>query len=158
MKIIHAPVAMALMAIFCANLFAQSASNDTESLPTVVVSATRNQTRVEDMPLHTTVISQEEIEKSTAQTLDQLLRNVPGMNFTGIPAALSDPTGHQTKMRGLGNAKVLVELYRVAFDPLKEISFISDEYNKFEMEGSLLADATKPFDAVLGQFGRIVQL
>ena len=57
-----------------------------------------------------------------------------------------------------GNAKVLVELYRVAFDPLKEISFISDEYNKFEMEGSLLADASKPFDAALGQFGRIVQL
>jgi len=56
------------------------------------------------------------------------------------------------------NAKVLVELYRVAFDPLKEISFISDDYNKFELEGSLLADGTKPFDAVLGQFGRIVQL
>ena len=55
-------------------------------------------------------------------------------------------------------AKVLVELYRVAFDPLKEISFISDEYNKFELEGSLLADTTKPYDAVLGQFGRIVQL
>lgn len=57
-----------------------------------------------------------------------------------------------------GNAKVLVELYRVAFDPLKEIAFISDEYNKFELEGSLLADPTKPFDAVLGQFGHIVQL
>ena len=51
-----------------------------------------------------------------------------------------------------------MELYRVAFDPLKEISFISDEYNKFELEGSLLADTTKPYDAVLGQFGRIVQL
>jgi hypothetical protein len=48
-----------------------------------------------------------------------------------------------------------VELYRVAFDPLKEISFISNEYNKFEMEGSLLADSSKPFDATLGQFGRI---
>lgn len=57
-----------------------------------------------------------------------------------------------------GNAKVLVELYRVAFDPLKEISFISNEYNKFEMDGSLLADASKPFDAVLGQFGKIVQV
>src|SRR5512139_1821586 len=56
------------------------------------------------------------------------------------------------------NAKVLVELYRVAFDPLKELSLISDEYNKFEMEGSLLADTTKPYDALLGQFGRIVQL
>ena len=54
-----------------------------------------------------------------------------------------------------GNARVLVELYRVAFDPLKEISFISNEYNKFEMEGSLLADSSKPFDATLGQFGRI---
>ena len=57
-----------------------------------------------------------------------------------------------------GNAKVLVELYRVAFDPLKELSLISDEYNKFEMEGSLLADPSKSFDAVLGQFGRIVQI
>ena len=57
-----------------------------------------------------------------------------------------------------GNARVLVELYRVAFDPLKEISFISDEYNKFELEGSLLADSSKPLDAVLGQFGRIVQI
>ena len=56
------------------------------------------------------------------------------------------------------NAKVLVELYRVAFDPLKEISFISDDYNKFELEGSLLADPTKPQDAVLGQYGRIVHL
>ncbi len=57
-----------------------------------------------------------------------------------------------------GNAKVLVELYRVAFDPLKELNLISDEYNKFELEGSLLADNTKPVDAVLGQFGKIVQI
>lgn len=57
-----------------------------------------------------------------------------------------------------GNARVLVELYRVAFDPLKELALISNEYNKFELEGSLLADATKPYDAVLGQFGRIVQI
>ncbi|MBI2748975.1 MAG: hypothetical protein HYX43_06445 [Burkholderiales bacterium] len=57
-----------------------------------------------------------------------------------------------------GNAKVLVELYRVAFDPLKELALISNEYNKFDLEGSLLADSTKPYDAVLGQFGRIVQI
>jgi hypothetical protein len=57
-----------------------------------------------------------------------------------------------------GNAKVLVELYRVAFDPLKELALISNDLNKFELEGSLLADSTKPYDAVLGQFGRIVQI
>jgi len=57
-----------------------------------------------------------------------------------------------------GNARVLIELYRVAFDPLKKFDIISNELNKFELEGSLLADSTKPYDAVLGQFGRIVQL
>jgi len=57
-----------------------------------------------------------------------------------------------------GNAKVLVELYRVAFDPLKELALISTEYNKFDLEGSLLADSSKAYDAVLGQFGRIVQI
>jgi len=56
------------------------------------------------------------------------------------------------------NARVLVELYRVAFDPLKELALISNDYNKFDLEGSLLADSSKPYDAVLGQFGRIVQL
>lgn len=57
-----------------------------------------------------------------------------------------------------GNAPVLVELYRVAFDPLKELALISSDYNKFDLVGSLLADSTKPYDAVLGQFGRIVQI
>lgn len=57
-----------------------------------------------------------------------------------------------------GNARVLVELYRVAFNPLKELALISDDYNKFEMEGSLLADPGKPLDAALGQFGRLVNL
>lgn len=57
-----------------------------------------------------------------------------------------------------GNARVLVELYRVAFDPLKELTLISNDYNKFDLEGSLLADSTKPYDALLGQFGRIVQI
>jgi hypothetical protein len=55
-----------------------------------------------------------------------------------------------------GNARVLVELYRVAFDPLKELALISDELSRFELEGALLADPTKPWDAALGQFGRVL--
>lgn len=80
------------------------------TLNTVTVTASLNQTRVRDMPLHTTIISRDEIEKSPARTLDQLLRTIPGFNFTGVPATISDPTGQQTRMRGLGNAKVLVLL------------------------------------------------
>ena len=54
------------------------------------------------------------------------------------------------------NKRVMVELYRVAFDPLKDLSLITEDLNKFELEGSLLADTTKAYDAVMGQFGRIV--
>lgn len=102
-------LAVSLSSIFTVPAFAQDVATE-KSLEPVVVTASRSQAKVEEMPLHTTIVTQEEIKKSPATTLDQLLRNVPGMNFTGVPAALSDPTGHQTKMRGLGNAKVLVLL------------------------------------------------
>ena len=87
------------------------------------------------------------LNRDHVMRLGRILNDHPG--YCEVRLAIMDDQG---------NAKVLVELYRVAFDPLKEISFISDEYNKFELEGSLLADTTKPYDAVLGQFGRIVQL
>lgn len=94
---------IALLAIGSA-VAAQAATE----LETQVVTASKSQTRLENMALNTTVITQEDIKKSAAQTLDQLLRDVPGFQFTGIPSTQSDPTGHQTKLRGLGNSKVLV--------------------------------------------------
>ena len=96
--------------VFADDSATPSSPNTPTTLKTVTVSASLNQTSVEDMPLHTTIITQDDIKKSPAQTLDQLLRTIPGFNFTGVPAAISDPTGQQTKMRGLGNAKVLVLL------------------------------------------------
>lgn len=81
-----------------------------QELGGIVVTASRSAARLDEMPLHTTVVSREDVDKSPAQSLDQLLRNVPGLNFTGIPAAQSDPTGHSTRMRGMGTAKVLVLL------------------------------------------------
>ena len=33
---------------------------------------------------------------------------MPGMNVSGAPFYTTDPTGHQTKMRGVTNSKVLV--------------------------------------------------
>ena len=98
-----------------------------KQLDSVVVAASRSETRVEDMPLHTTVITREDIQRSPAQSLDQLLRNVPGFNLTGIPAAQSDPTGHQSKMRGLGNAKVLMLLDGV---PIHDPFYLTTQWFK----------------------------
>ena len=57
-----------------------------------------------------------------------------------------------------GNEKWLIELYRVAFDPLKNLDVVGDDLNKFELDGSLLYDASKQADAALGQFGRLIKL
>lgn len=76
----------------------------------LIVSAMRSQTTLNDMALHTTVIGRVELAKSPAQTIDQLLRAVPGMNLSGAPFYATDPTGHQTKLRGVSNSKVLMLL------------------------------------------------
>jgi len=85
-----------------------SADTTMRSLTAVVVSATRASTTLERVPLHATVVSRAEILKSPAQTLDQLLRDIPGMNLPGAPYYTTDPTGQQTKMRGVTNSKVLM--------------------------------------------------
>jgi len=110
----HRPFALGACAVFIASsVVAQTPTspqqNDSvKSLGAVVVSATRASTTVERIALHATVVSQEQIKKSPAQTLDQLLRDIPGMNMPGAPYYTTDPTGQQTKMRGVTNSKVLV--------------------------------------------------
>lgn len=59
---------------------------------------------------------------------------------------------------GDGNNKVLLELYRAYFDPIKNLDAISDDYAPLEMTGSVLYDSTKELDTVLGQFGRFMDL
>jgi iron complex outermembrane receptor protein len=128
------PPRKTLLALACLAALGAHAQESTQDanlmvamLPTIQVYASRSDTEVQDMALHTTVVTQEELQKSPAQTLDQLLREVPGMNFTGIPAAQTDPTAQQTKMRGLGNAKVLVLLDGV---PIHDPFYLTTQWFK----------------------------
>ncbi len=42
------------------------------------------------------------------------------------------------------NKPVVIEAFRVSVDPLQELALISDTFQQFEVEGSVLADATRP--------------
>lgn len=57
-------------------------------------------------------------------------------------------------------APVIVDLYKVATDPLKELAFITDggDVAGMEISGGVLLDSSKPADGDLGQFGRIIQV
>lgn len=55
-----------------------------------------------------------------------------------------------------GNKPVIVDLYRVAINPTRDLSLVSDELQQFELTGKVLADVSKDGSGPLGQFGRIV--
>ncbi len=98
------------VAPLCTCVAAPAVAQDLASqtaLEPIVITASRSDTKLQDMPLHTTVITQAEIRNSPAQTLDQLLRNVPALLVSGSPAYTTDPTGHNIKFRGM-DKKVLV--------------------------------------------------
>jgi outer membrane receptor protein involved in Fe transport len=125
---VHRRLALLPLAVACLNASAGPAqTTDEPGMQLVVVTASRSQATIKELPLHTTIGSRDKIEKSPAQNVDQLMRNVPGMNFTAVPAALSDPTGHQTKMRGLGNAKVLVLLDGI---PIHDPFYLTTQWYK----------------------------
>lgn len=75
---------------------------------TMVVTATRSERAVSELPVSTTVITEAEIEAAPVLTVDDLLRTVPGVY---MPYSTSTNTffGASTvSMRGLGGSRALV--------------------------------------------------
>ena len=56
------------------------------------------------------------------------------------------------------NREVVIDLYRVAINPAKDLSVIGTELLKLELSGQVLADTFKSVSGELGQFGRVVML
>ncbi|OWS71040.1 TonB-dependent receptor [Polynucleobacter campilacus] len=79
-----------------------------QKLSDVVVSATRSGTPLDEIPLNTTILTKEVLEIAPDQTIDQVLKNVPGVILNDTPYYQKDPTGQSINVRGLGNARTLV--------------------------------------------------
>ena len=79
-----------------------------QKLKSVTVTATRSGTPLDEIPLNTTVLTKEALEVSPDQTIDQILKNVPGVILNDTPYYQKDPTAQSINVRGLGNARTLV--------------------------------------------------
>lgn len=55
------------------------------------------------------------------------------------------------------NERVLVDLYKVKFNPVGNLALITDEYGNIALTGSVLYDPLHADDAELGGFGRVLQ-
>lgn len=82
--------------------------NYDQKLKDVVVEASRSGTPLDEMPLNTTILTPEVLELAPDQSIDQILKNVPGVILNDQPYYLKDPTGQSINTRGLGNARTLV--------------------------------------------------
>lgn len=52
--------------------------------------------------------------------------------------------------------RLIVEFYRVQFDPIQDLQFISTEVAPFTLNFTALVDDDKPEDAALGRYGRVI--
>lgn len=78
-------------------------AEQTETLPPVVISATRGGPRpAEKLPVSVTAITREEIEVSLGTTVDEILRTVPVIQLPLVKSNVAFPVNPSVSMRGLG--------------------------------------------------------
>lgn len=115
-----------------------------------------------DYEVHSADHGSLKILKDIAATGQPLKASYTHRAYTNVTMFDAASTDNWVRFEGLNtadsNTPVLIELYRVSFDPLANLGAISDELLQMELQGSALYDSTKTDDAQLGQFGRVVML
>ena len=101
-----------LTLISITNCYADSPVADPSATSTIVlepmvVTATRTEMKLKDVPASVTVLTKKEIIQSSALTLDDLLRQIPGFNTyrrssSLVTAPQQDPEAQGVTLRGIG--------------------------------------------------------
>ncbi len=150
--------------------FAESTDDDVSYLDEVIVTATRQQERIFDVPVSVSVITQEEIQRTETNSLRELFRYTPGVDV--IRDRRSRAGEANVQIRGLGGRRVLMLVDGVRLPDGFGAAGVSDQSRgKLEMEslgrvevvrgpnsslygsdalGGIVAFKTKRPDTVLG--------
>lgn len=161
------------LALYGTKATVTSAVGTTTTLPTPVVAGDfvrLGHPNVSNLAIATAVLHTDYELESADHGLVRCLTAVPGGKvatydhgaYTNVTMFTSSSQERWLRFEGLntadGGKKVLVELYRVIFDPMKDFALIMDELAKWALSGSCMYDATKALDATLGGFGRVLIL
>lgn len=79
-------------------------ARDVAELAPLVVTATRTEKTLDDTPIRTEVVTQEEIRRTNARTLRDALENVPGLQLREVHGK----SGYEVSLQGLTSDQVLV--------------------------------------------------
>jgi outer membrane receptor protein involved in Fe transport len=90
-------------------------------LDPVVVSAGRVEQALQEVPANVTVLTREDIERSAARTVDDLLRQIPGFSlFRRSSSLVANPTTQGVSLRGIGPSGVSRTLVLLDGVPLND--------------------------------------
>jgi outer membrane receptor protein involved in Fe transport len=134
---------------------------------TIVVTATRSERAVSELPISTTVVGEQEIQSTPAHTIDDVLRTIPGINMPLSTALNNTVQSQRISMRGLGGTRALVlldgvpmhdpfygtvEWQKVPLDTLKQAEVVrganASLFGNFALGGTINL-LTRPVDASL---------
>ena len=104
----HLRVGATALALMTAVLRANADGTSTATLDEVIVTATRTTRALNSVPVSASVVSTLDIQDTPAQSLDDILRHVPGMNLPIQTGTEAHPTADNVSMRGLGGIHALV--------------------------------------------------
>ncbi|HVY08129.1 MAG TPA: TonB-dependent receptor [Burkholderiales bacterium] len=110
---------------------AAEAEPGTVVAPTVTVTATRSDLGSAEQPIAASVVTHDEIRQTPAQSLDDALRTVTGLNVQDNASYQTHPTANAVSMRGLGGTRALVLRDGV---PLNDPFFGYVQWNRVPME------------------------
>jgi len=104
------------------------------TLNPVVISATRTERTVSDLPVSATVIGKEAITETPAIATDDILRDVPSINFSShLSSFMQHPTSNFVSIRGLGGGLPHV-LFLMDGIPLNDPFFGYVDFNRVPKE------------------------
>jgi outer membrane receptor protein involved in Fe transport len=77
---------------------------------TILVTATRSERALSELPVSATVVTAEEIRTAPVLSVDDLLRAIPGVTPSVVSSSGSTPNNQRFSMHGLGGTRALVLL------------------------------------------------
>lgn len=118
-----------VFSVFSGIIPVNSALGDESSIENITVYGTTNALPVFDYPGQVSVLGREDIELFNPSTISELLRDVPGVEFSGGPRR----TGETPSIRGRGGENILILL-----DGARQ-SFISAHDGRFFLDPELIS-------------------
>ncbi len=102
----------------------QEGGRDVVPLRELVVSATRTETEVRDVPVNVSVLTREDLAGSAATTLQDVLAELPGVQFQrNTPSYAAHPSWEAVNLRGIGGTAASRTLVLVDGVPLNDPYF-----------------------------------